>query len=183
MNDFFTAGMIVAIVALVIWRMASSVREVQGDPDQRVALLALIVVASAMVPACLLVERVTGKSPLSAEPTFAIRRASAVVALLVWIAFVMKRTFRRHADERSAFIRDRDAFAEGKSCINCGSALNLDRLHHPVRDGGAVMSDYWLNVCACGELTFFEPNGNRQRIEDRSRAHSASDSVWSIEQK
>jgi hypothetical protein len=177
MNDLFTAGVIVAIVALVIWRMVSSVREVQGDPDQRVALLTLIVVASAMAPTCLLVERVTGKSPLSSEPTFAIRRASAVVALLIWIAFVVKRAIQRHADERSTFIRDREAFAEGKSCITCSSALNLDRLHHPVRDRGAVMSDYWLNVCTCGELTLFEPNGNRQRIEDRSRAHSLSDSV------
>jgi hypothetical protein len=180
MNDVATAGIIVAVIVLMIWRIASSVRELRGDRDQRVAALALVVVACAVVPTCLLVERVTGKSPLSSEPTFAIRRGAGVVALLVWLAFIVWRTSRTHAEERSVFIRERDAFAEGKSCIACGSPLNLERLHHPVRQGDSETSDHWLNVCSCGELTLFEPGGNGRRVEDRSkrsRRHTRSEQL------
>jgi hypothetical protein len=59
----------------------------------------------------------------------------------------------------------RDSFADGKSCVTCGSPLSLQRLHHPLRDNGTEMSDHRLNLCGRGELTLFRPDGVSQRVK------------------
>ena len=167
MNGLLSAAIVLAVIAVVIWGMVASVRGLRNDADERAMMLTLVAVLCATVPACLVVERIA-VGPESSDRSFVVRRVSAVLGLAVWIGISVSRASRRVRVERAQAIRDRDAFAEGKSCISCGSALNLGRLNHPCDERGSLMRDHWLNPCSCGELTLFKPNGDRVRVAMKS---------------
>jgi hypothetical protein len=95
-----------------------------------------------------------------------ITACTALVALFVGV-FVWRRAARIHARERAAFVAKRDAFASGRRCPKCQGGLNLDRLHHPL-DGKEELTEHWLNVCQCGELTVWDAGAQAHHVDDRS---------------
>lgn len=140
MNGLLSAAIVLAFIALVIWQMVVSVRDLRKDPDERAMMLTLIAVLCVMVPACLVVERFA-VGPQSSERSPVVRQVSGGLGLVVWMAISVRRISRRVRHERAMAIRERDAFAEGKSCISCGGALNLGRLHHPFNEKGSVIGE------------------------------------------
>lgn len=167
MNGLLSAATVLAVIALLIWGMVASVRDLRRDPDERAMMLTLVAVLCVMVPGCLVVERLAVGGQ-SSEQSPVVRQVSGGLGLVVWMTISVRRISRRVRHERAMAIRERDAFAEGKSCISCGSALNLRRLNHPRDEKGGVMGGHWLNPCSCGELTLFKPNGDRVRVATKS---------------
>jgi hypothetical protein len=81
------------------------------------------------------------------------------------------RDLRRAAENARANRKEREAFANGKSCPRCLVPLNPRRLYRAVHSGQASGADVrWVYRCKCGESTLYDDSGKGRHLESASAA-------------
>lgn len=145
-------ALVLVFLYFKIRELVQTVRDFRYDRAFRASYIGLLVAIALMVGSCVVVEKLTGVSPESDPPSYAVRRALAAIFLVAWMVFIWR--WQHHLDA------PRRRFAEGKVCPTCNRPMDQDRLDRPVAAASKTRSDkHWAYACACGQVVLFDETG------------------------